>query len=860
MIIDGNSVVNRAFYALPPLTNSEGLYTNAIYGFMNMLLKLREQHSPDYLLVTFDVSRKTFRNEIYEDYKGTRKGMPEELRMQMPVLKDLLDELAIARLEVKGYEADDLIGTMTRLASESGVKSMIVTGDKDNLQLVDNMVTVALTKRGVTDLKMFSPDDVKEELGIGPELVIDYKALAGDSSDNIPGVAGVGPKTAVKLLTAYGSLEGVYENVESIKSVRTQTLLTESKNLAFISQKLAKIKRDVPVQADFNSYEDILSVSDEAIEFLKELELDSVIKSLGVKSEAKREMPKPGSIKELSDAKSIDINKPFGVHTISYDDRLIIGILQGEMFYTDNPEMIIKLKSLLENGNGISGFDLKSDMLSLDGHNIRLSGIADDVMLMHYLVYPDRNSSDPEKVARHVLGLEFDSLDDISKKGKLSFNEVRENLISYLEMVLVLIRDSRQTLRDEMVRLDLTELYEGIELPLVKVLFEMEKEGFRIDMDFLKDFDVKISKRLEELETGITDLAGEAFNLNSPKQLGYILFDKLGLPVIKKTKTGYSTDKEVLDKLSGSHEIVGNIVEYRQLIKLKGTYIDGLSKLIRDDGKLHTSFNQTVAVTGRLSSTEPNLQNIPIRLSEGREIRKMFIPSADDRVLVDADYSQVELRILAHMSGDEMMLKAFRENLDVHTLTASQVFDTVPALVTDKQRRDAKAVNFGIVYGISDYGLSENLGISRKEAKDYIEKYFAKYGKVKEYLDSVIEKCKNDGYVKTYFGRIREIPDINSRNFNKRSFAERTAMNTPIQGTAADVIKKAMIDVQNELLSRKMKSKLILQVHDELIIDADPSEVEEVKEILRRNMEGAADFAVPLEIDMKVGGSWYETK
>ena len=872
VIIDGNSLVNRAFYALPKLTNSQGLYTNAILGFTKMLQKIIENYSPDYLVVAFDVRAPTFRHKQYDDYKGTRKGMPEELAMQMPVLKELLDAFGISRVELAGFEADDLLGTITHLASKENIDSLIVSGDKDTLQLVNENIKVAITKKGISDVKLFEREDVFEELGVYPENVIDYKGLAGDASDNIPGVRGIGAKTAVKLISEFGEIGEIYENIDNIASKRTQSLLMDSRENAFLSKKLATIIKEIPVDFNIDEYTFNGISKNGSYDLLVKLEMTAILKDLGFTDSISRseklldyevvtDFDEKEIIKEIKDNKELTfkiISQKTG--NINYSIILIGVLIDHNIYYFHDNKILAEVFE--DESIKKIGFVLKEDYLTLLANGIELKGISEDLLIAHYLLYPDRTSTDVEKLSLHLLNMEMESLETITKKGKIPFSDIDEDKIQvYLKNILVLIDSTRDNLRNQMIEKELTDLYNQVEIPLIEVLGNMEYIGFKVDVEILDEVDVIISKRIEELQKLIYQYSMEEFNINSPKQLGQILFDKLGLKALKKTKTGYSTNHDVLVKLKDDHPIIELIIEYRTYTKLKSTYIDGL-RLVMDEKthRVHSSFNQTVAVTGRLSSTEPNMQNIPIRLDLGRELRKIFVPSDKNYKLVDADYSQIELRILAHLSQDENLLKAYRENIDIHTLTASQVFDIPIYEVTSKERGEAKGVNFGIVYGISDYGLSENLRISRKKAKLYIENYFIKYSTVKSYLDKLVFDCRDKGYVETIMGRKRVIPEINASNFMRRNFAERTAMNTPIQGSAADIIKIAMIKVYRELKERNLSSKLILQVHDELIIDTIENEIEIVKDIVKRNMENAVELSIPLTIDMNVGDSWYETK
>ncbi|WP_459128612.1 DNA polymerase I [Guggenheimella bovis] len=792
MIIDGNAILNRAFFALPPLTTRDGIPTNAVLGFLTMLFSVVNERKPTHLIVTFDAAKKNFRHELYSDYKGTRKGMADELRAQLPILKEILDQLEVDRLECEGYEADDLIGTLTKRAVQDGMAVEVISGDKDILQLVKDHVTVGITKRGTKDVLYYDRDLVKEDLGIYPEQVIEYKGLRGDTSDNIPGVKGIGEKTAVSMLEGNKTLEEVYENIETFTK-RQQTLLTDEKDMAFLSRTLATINEDVPIDLSFDTMLHEGFQGEKARTILSRYELKSIMKQLNLDEVA--------SVEEVVE----EVNPPTNERFVK-----VVG------------------EDLIERGGDgpVIGFNLQPAFLK----GLEAKAFY-DVSLEHYLLHPELDSTDPVQ----VVGAKVED-DDFFEK----------------------LWAKHVTFMKELKEKDLLHVYLDIELPLVPILTEMTREGFRVNTSTLDEIDQEITKRLTDLEKKIYELAGEEFNINSPKQLGVILFEKLGLPPIKKTKTGYSTNKDVLDRLLDRHEIIKEILDYRTVAKIKGTYIDGLRPMIKEDGKIHSTFQQTIAVTGRLSSTDPNLQNIPIRLEEGRQIRKMFIPSTSERVLLSFDYSQIELRILAHVSEDEHLIHAYNNGIDIHALTASKVFDIPLEEVTGDVRRDAKAVNFGIVYGISDFGLSNNIQITRSAAKDYIDKYFEEYPKIKEYMDKSVAFCKEHGYVKTLSGRIREIPEINAKNFNLRSFAERTAINTPIQGSAADLIKMSMIEVDRRMKAEKLKSKMILQVHDELIFDVEKDELETMKALVKDVMENIVTLKLPLEVSTDVGDTWYE--
>lgn len=822
LIVDGNSLVNRAYFALPPLQTKSGVYTGGVHGFLTMLESMLQREKPTHVVVTFDRKEKTFRHKRFEGYKANRKGMPDELAMQMPVLKEILDALGLMRMEKAGYEADDLMGTLSRKAAEEGVPSVILTGDKDTLQLVNEQVTVALPKRGISELNSYGVAEVIEEIGLTPEQVVDEMGLRGDPSDNIPGVKGIGVKTALNLLQGGRHLEDVYEDPGDV-TPRIKKLLEEGKEDAFLSRELATIMLDVPMDfhLDACSYQG-LDVAG-ALDLLKKYELNSII----------RLFSKDLDLDQGEEATELEIEekKPSlrgDIIYYSYEDYHAVKeegkryVFQGEIDFS-------KVDHLL-------AYDLKK--LYLDGYT--LPEKVDDLMISHYLVHPDLRSSTAAELLRIT-----------PPKTPMDLHQF---LASMLDGMEELQADMEKQLEEQ----GMLSLYREIEVPLIPVLAAIEQEGFKVDQEALDEQDEFITSSLKETEETIYSFVKEPFNINSPKQLGVILFEELGLPVIKKTKTGYSTNREVLDRLQGRHPIIDSILHYRTLAKIKGTYIDGLRKVIEEDGKIHTSLNQTVAVTGRLSSTEPNLQNIPIRFEEGRRIRKIFVPSDEDHILLSADYSQIELRILAHLSQDEAMIQGYQKDEDIHRITASKVFGIPLDEVSSHQRREAKAVNFGIVYGISDFGLSENIDIPIAAAKDYIEKYFDFYPGVKAYLDGQVELAKEEGYVTTMMGRRRNIPEINSRNFHLRNFAKRTAMNTPIQGSAADIIKLAMIHVADALKKEGLESKMILQVHDELIFDVKKDELEQVKKLVKDKMNHVVELSVPLEISMDEGESWYE--
>jgi len=857
MIIDGNSLMHRAFYALPMLTNKKGVPTNAVYGFTNMLLRLIEDYKPDYLGVAFDKKGPTFRHEAYTEYKATRQKTPEELIPQFDLLKRMLQLMGIAIYEVEGYEADDILGTFARLARERGWEAYLVTGDRDALQLVSPEVKVIMTKKGISDVRVFDVEEIKNEYGLTPAQIIDLKALMGDSSDNIPGVPGIGEKTALKLLHQYHTLEQVLDNADKISGQKLKEALIKYREQAMLSKRLATIMQDAPVDIKLEDCCYEIPHSRELLEFLQELEFHSIIGKLGIQPESRVSVKT--SVREKN---VIEVNTGEElrqqVENLIKSSRLAILVSDGCVTIADNPGRVYRIKvknDLLSQGLNLQDifielkpilerqevrkivYDGKRLILEAYRYGIHVEGLEFDVFIAAYLLDPAKNRYDLSQLLYEYADLDVDDADAAD---------------------LYLLAEH---MRDKLKETEMLYLYEEIEHPLINVLADMEITGFKVDKRMLEQLGEEFSAELSSLTREIYALAGEEFNINSPRQLGSVLFEKLGLPVIKKSKTGYSTDIEVLEQLRPYHELVEKIIEYRQVMKLKSTYIDGLLSVIDPrDGRIHSSFNQTVTATGRISSAEPNLQNIPVKLEMGRRIRKVFVASGEDYVLVDADYSQIELRVLAHMSGDPTFIDAFRNNQDIHLRTASEIFGVPIDKVTPEQRSSAKAVNFGIVYGISDYGLAKSLGISRKQAREYIDSYFARYPKVKEYMERIVEIAKKQGYVTTLMNRRRYLPELKSRNFNIRSQGERLAMNTPIQGSAADIIKKAMNDVYAELKRRNLKSKLILQVHDELIIDTYRPELEEVKDLVVRCMENAVKLSVPLVVDVGVGRSWYDAK
>ena len=862
LILDSNSILNRAFYGVRYLSAKDGTPTNAIYGFLNILLKLIKEQEPDYICAAFDVKAPTFRHKQYEGYKAQRKPMPEGLAAQMPLAKDVLRAMGVTILEKEGYEADDIIGTVARLCEESEISCFIATGDKDDLQLASDKTKVILTvtKSGYNETIIYDDKAVKEKYHVTPTEFIDVKALMGDPSDNIPGVKGVGEKTAMSLIEKHHSIEYIYENIDGIglKGAMLQKM-KDGREMAFMSKELATINRNTPIE--FNAEEcvfDGFENNGELYEILKRLELNSIIKKLDLSG--------GDNVKE-----SEDIFKDFSYQVgdknmISGDKVTVVLDFDGDNISSaavgaGNNAVVLNeqddIKELLEDDSVAKVmFDVKEAIVKLNGR-IDIKNISDDTAIAAYLVDPAKNEYTIEKLASEYFGTVIEK-PEVKQLSLL--DDVETDRSEYLAKCAVALGVLNDRIGDKIKENGQEKLYQEVELPLVTVLAHLEINGFLVDDNQLKEFADKLGEKIDALTNEIYMLAGEEFNINSPKQLGVILFEKLELKPVKKTKTGYATNADVLEKLRDKHPIVNFIMEYRQLAKLKSTYCDGLTAVVNPNThRIHSVFTQTVTVTGRLSSTEPNLQNIPTRTELGREIRKMFV-AKDGYVLVDADYSQIELRVLAHIANDETMINAFRNNEDIHAVTASQVLGIPLEDVTKEQRSSAKAVNFGIVYGIGEFSLAQDLHISVKEAKAYIESYLEKYHGVRNYMESIKEQAKKDGYVKTMLNRIRYIPELKSPNYNIRQFGERVALNTPIQGTAADIIKLAMVRVDNRLINEGLKSKLILQVHDELIVEAHKDEVDKVKQILSEEMQGAMELNVPLKVDMSTGHSWYDAK
>lgn len=889
VLVDGHSILNRAFFGIPDLTNSEGLHTNAVYGFLNILFKILDEEQPDYLTVAFDVHAPTFRHKMYDAYKGTRKPMAEELRQQVPLMKEMLTAMGVTIVEKEGYEADDLLGTIAKQSEAQGLEVSIVSGDRDLLQLASDHIKIRIpkTKRTGTEIEDYLAKDVVEKYQVTPLQFIDVKALMGDSADNIPGVPGIGEKTATALIVSYGSIENAHDHLEEIKPNRAKQNLSEHYDMAQMSKELATIEIHAPIEYSLEDAKLGNLFTEEAYLMCKRLEFKNMLSRFDIdapKNLAEEHFTFVTDKKQISDifkkAKKAGhigccllpgegiITEQLSLFEQPKEQQVIEGMSiafsEEDIYYlsagteVSAEELLEEIRELSGGQTKVSVMDLKETLKTLPlPENDRYF----DASVAAYLLNPLKNDYPYEDLAKDYAGLMIPSKTDLlGKESPVKAKQAKpEAFLKYICYMAYIPWKTRDRLLEELNNTGMQTLYDTIELPLVYTLSDMEKEGVHVDAEELKRYGEELAAQIAVLEKEIYEGAGETFNINSPKQLGHILFEKLEMPYGKKTKTGYSTAADVLEKLAVEYPLVSKILEYRQLAKLKSTYADGLANFIEEDGRIHTNFQQTVTATGRLSSTDPNLQNIPIRMELGRMIRKVFLPK-DGYVFVDADYSQIELRILAHMSGDEMLIQAYREAQDIHRMTASQVFHTPFEEVTDLQRRNAKAVNFGIVYGISSFGLSQDLSISKKEAQEYIERYFESYPKIKEFLDGCVEKAKKDGYSVTMFGRRRPLPEISSSNFMQRSFGERIAMNAPIQGTAADIIKIAMNRVHRRLIDEGLKSRLLLQVHDELLIEAAPDEVDEVKKILDEEMKGAADLSVELEINTHTGKNWYEAK
>ncbi|MGZ9789496.1 DNA polymerase I [Staphylococcus hominis] len=874
VLIDGNSLSFRAFYALPLLSNKAGIHTNAILGFAKLLEKIIREEQPTHFLVAFDAGKTTFRHSKYSEYKGGRQKTPPELSEQFPYIRQLLDAYHIKHYELENYEADDIIGTLSKEADQNDFETIIVTGDRDLTQLATQNVTIYYTKKGVTDVDHYTPEFIAEKYnGLKPIQIIDMKGLMGDSSDNIPGVAGVGEKTAIKLLNQFDSVEGVYENIDKVSGKKLKEKLELSHEDALMSKELATINRYSPIEVTLNDTK-LSDIKDnhEKIELFKKLEFKQLLADIDNKASEFEQEQKQVSFDILPTFEYVDFNHldeaviHFEIDGSNYlkDDILKFGFYDKERYIVvdaDNIKDYPELIKWLENENSKKVvYDAKKTFVIAHILNINIQNIVFDAMLASYIIDPSRTIDDVYSVVTNYHQTYVKEDVSIYGKGKKRQVPDTEILNTHIASITKSIDAVKPLMEKELESHQQMNLLKDLELPLARILSKMEEIGIYTDVNDLQRMQQELQEKLELLVQRIHDAAGEEFNINSPKQLGVVLFETLKLPVIKKTKTGYSTAVDVLEQLQNEHPIINDILEYRQLAKLQSTYVEGLQKVISNDKRIHTRFNQTLAQTGRLSSVDPNLQNIPIRLEEGRKIRKAFKPSSEDSVILSADYSQIELRVLAHITQDDSLKEAFIHGQDIHTATARKVFGVEAEEVTDLMRRQAKAVNFGIVYGISDYGLSQSLNITRKEAKIFIDDYLASFPGVKQYMSDIVKDAKANGYVETLLHRRRYIPDITSRNFNLRGFAERTAMNTPIQGSAADIIKLAMVEFDKQVQHTSYKAKLLLQVHDELIFEVPKSEVEEFSLFVEDIMEHALDLDVPLKVDSNYGPTWYDAK
>lgn len=871
MLIDGNSIAYRAFFALPLLNNDKGIHTNAVYGFSMMLNKVIEEEKPTHILVAFDAGKTTFRHESYSEYKGGRQKTPPELSEQFPFIRELLKAYGIPQYELPNYEADDIIGTLSLQAEKDGFEVKIISGDKDLTQLASEQTTVSITRKGITDIENYTPAHIEEKYGLTPDKIIDMKGLMGDSSDNIPGVPGVGEKTALKLLAQFGNLENVLESIHEVSGKKLKEKLEDNRDLALLSKQLATITREAPVEMKL---EDIAYQGIDAgkvAEIYKELGFQSLLDKMDApagEDTAEYEEVEYETVTDVTEDIFTD-ETAFYLEVIedNYQNAPIIGMAVSN----DKGVRYIPLEAAIrseafkkwaeDETKSKSVYDAKRSIVALHKHGIALKGVDFDLFVASYILNPGDHGEDVAAIAKQELGRSIQSDELFYGKGAKRSVPDEPALSAHIAMKAQTLSVLKEKMMEELEKNGQIELLRDLELPLSIILAEMEITGVKVDSGTLEGMKEEMAVKLSRIEAHIHELAGESFNINSPKQLGVILFEKLQLPIIKKTKTGYSTSADVLEKLESKHEIIREILEYRQLGKLQSTYIEGLLKVIdKETGKVHTRFNQALTQTGRLSSTDPNLQNIPIRLEEGRKIRQAFVPSEEGWSIFAADYSQIELRVLAHIAKDDGLIEAFNADMDIHTKTAMDVFGVSAEEVTSNMRRQAKAVNFGIVYGISDYGLSQSLGITRKDAAKFIERYLESFPGVQEYMDNVVREAKEKGYVTTLLHRRRYLPEITSRNFNLRSFAERTAMNTPIQGSAADVIKLAMIHMSERLKKEKLKTRLLLQVHDELIFECPEEEIAVLERIVPEVMEHALDMDVPLKVDYSFGPTWYHAK
>lgn len=870
VLIDGHSILNRAFYGVPVFSNSEGTYTNAVFGFLNILFKIIDEETPDYLAVAFDVHHPTFRHEMYDAYKGTRKPMLPELREQVPLIKELLQKMKITTVELPGFEADDIIGTLSKRGEEAGLEVSVISGDRDLLQLASEQVMICIpkTKKGQTTVEHYKASEVKEAYRVTPKEFIDVKALMGDSSDNIPGVPGIGEKGATAIIEQFGSIENAFEHAEEIKNTRNRNALLEHYDMAVMSKTLATIDRESPVDVDLSQcvFGDIYT--QDALEMVKRLEFKSMIprfSEVSIENNLESDFVKVDDFVEAENIFSkMKEESVSGVYLNCAPNLCGLAVCFGKEVYYIVVEKFItedfltaKIREIVACGTKLSIDHIKENNDILQS---RENGNIFDVSIAAYLLNPLQNSYDYDDIAREYLGLTIPSKEEIFPKTKKTEPDAQADFDNRMRFscynALVMYR-AKSILEDRLSQQDMLKLYEEIEIPLTYALYDMEQTGIMVQSEELKAYGERLQQNIVLLEQEIYQEAGHEFNISSPKQLGEILFSEMGLPGGKKTKTGYSTSASVLEKLEPEYPFVRKILEYRQLTKLKSTYADGLAGYIGEDNRIHGKFHQTITATGRISSTEPNLQNIPVRMPLGREIRKVFVPK-DGCVFIDADYSQIELRILAHLSDDENLIKAYRASEDIHASTASLVFGVPLEEVTKEQRSNAKAVNFGIVYGISSFGLSQDLSISKKEAEQYIHDYFETYPGIKKYLDDAVVSAKEKGYAVTMFGRRRPVPELNASNFMQRQFGERIAMNSPIQGSAADIMKIAMVNVARALKEQDLKSKIVLQVHDELLIETYEDEAEQVKALVTEGMERAANLHVPLEVEVECGHNWDE--
>lgn len=877
LMIDGSSLLFRAFYAIRDLRTQDGVYTNGVYGFMTMFWKAMEEIRPDYVLVAFDRSEPTFRTEIYADYKGTRQATPPELGPQFGMVKDILHALSITTIDREGYEADDIIGTMSKKAENEGIESILLTGDRDYFQLVSDLTSVHYTKRGISQIEVVTPHYIMEKYQVSPSALVDIKGLQGDTSDNIPGVPGIGEKTAIKLIKEFSTIEKIYENLDRVSGKKLKENLIENEDQAFMSRQLGEIFRDMPLEDKWEAFQPGEADREKLVDIFTRLEfrsfadryaLDEKEETLTFSTKIIAAPAWPGLAKKLAKLEKTS----FAI--LGDGDNYIHANPIFACFRCGKETLLLDLKGQEEafresfgslfSGEGplLLAYDIKECMVLLDKMGLDFTGDYRDIMLMEYLLDPTRSSYEIDHLARRLSGVNIHSRRELLGRGakRKEFDQIDEQeLLDYVGGLLQVVMEGEDKLWAEIREMKMDRLYLEIENPLARVLAHMEIAGIAVDEDKLNTLDEEYSCRLREMEEEIYNYAGKTFNINSSQQLSDLLFVDLGLRPGKKTKTGYSTAKDVLEGLVDDHPIIPAILEYRMLSKLISTYVDGFRPYIDRDGRVRSQFKQNVAATGRLSSTEPNLQNIPVRTEEGRKLRAVFV-AGEGKLLVDADYSQIELRVLASLSGDPTMIQSFKEGHDIHTKTASEILGKDPDQITGLERSSAKAVNFGIIYGISDYGLSRNLGISRQAAKEYIDGYKATYPEIQRYMSDIVDKARKEGYVETYYGRRRSVPELASSNFNVRSFGERIALNTPIQGTAADIIKLAMIRVDQALREEKIKARLVLQIHDELIVEVDSSHAEEMGEKMKKIMEEVSDLVVDLLADTNIGKSWYEAK